>query len=101
MILTCYTSNIVMTATIKKWKFKQSIQGMFTWTEHQRDKGINLKKESHRQRRNIYSRYTKSDWFLCKKGTNGDSDSEEDESSDTHWIRSKPTLVISCKHFKH
>ena len=38
----------------KNASLKKTIQGMLKWTEHQREKSINLKKESLQQRRKIY-----------------------------------------------
>ena len=64
MILACYISNIVMTVTIQDASLQQPIQGMLKWTEQQIDKCISLQKESHRQRRKIYSCYAKIDYFL-------------------------------------
>ena len=98
MILIWSWSSIVMIVTIKDTSLKQTIQGMLKWTEQQR--GKRLQKESHQQRRKIYSCNKKglipkehhaffSSHTVTTSGgkkdhtdSNNVSDKEEDESSD-------------------
>ena len=97
MILIWSWSSIVMIVTIKDTSLKQTIQGMLKWTEQQR--GKRLQKESHQQRRKIYScnkkglipkqhAFFSSNTVTTSGGkkdhtdSNNVSDKEEDESSD-------------------